>query len=1054
MGTPAERVVGNVGIRAVPLTNEFRSDLLKQLRRIQKTTHFSVNVDRAKVDRGALQRAIQAQLAGIENLNVKVSARVDRAELSKSMKDAVTEAADKAGDGVKVNLRNLSLFDKATLRRVEEQMRGAVEKLANVMRGEDIDTGFLRHLEQIEAEFKHLKEKLSDPLISEEAYRTTLHRIDEIADEMDEAAKNRRVIIEANPNTAWASSRLSWLTRPRIVEIIPVVSKTALTAAGTALAALSGARMSYDMLDNFLSWVGNLDKKLPALTLGLTAAATGFGAVFDTIAGIVGIGDGFAAMLPSLLVLPGLLAGAVMSGAGLFVALKYSKEELASLGDSYNNLGAIIRKAFWGEARDAIIEFSNSVMPQLERSFDRTSRSMGRFTADLARSFQKHFANGRLEKMFDGLAEAWDILATGTDAFGGAITNLGLVAARYMPRLAQWFVDLSIEFDNWLSAVATDGRLDGWIEESIDSFYALWDVLAATTGIFQGIWKAAEAGGNEGLRGWADMLLAWEAAVQGQKWQETLIAFFTGANTAMAGLSGGLQEFGEMLHGLRDPIGNFIGEGGQALGKFIGDLSKAFNRPEITKGLDELIGGLADGLSALAPAMGPIADAFGVLMGFIGELAAVFGPLLSRVLSALAPVFSSLLRAIEPVIVILAEGLATAIETIAPVLEDFITSIDIEELAVALAEAFIGITEALIPLLPALVPIVNSFIEELIPILPDLVTMIDSMARVLLQMLEVIAPHLPALMEFVGVIVQLAALNWEMIAEGFGVLSIAIDSVLTVFSIFLSYITIILQAVADVSDSMLKLIQGDFAGAAESAGNALRGVAEATDFTWVTEKIDGLISRSEPKLQTLVDNAKKAGDDFSEKMRGGIDKGIPGVGASSDKMAKDAGDKLKAGAVGMDKVGAQFGQGFAAGIRSEINTAAAAAARMAAAASAAAKAELDINSPSRVARDQIGRMFGAGFVMGQDDSIPDIRRSSERMANAAIEGMVGKRDRVRIASASVGFSAASAVSGSGAGEVTPSVLNLNWNQYANPGLAAEDELFAAAPTLKAVLGLA
>ncbi|WP_206542019.1 hypothetical protein, partial [Leucobacter celer] len=77
--------------------------------------------------------------------------------------------------------------------------------------------------------------------------------------------------------------------------------------------------------------MSEIDKKLPALTFGVTGITTAFSGLMGAVSGIVGIGDCVAATLPSLLLLPGLLAGAVLSGVALFVAMKDAKDQLNEL---------------------------------------------------------------------------------------------------------------------------------------------------------------------------------------------------------------------------------------------------------------------------------------------------------------------------------------------------------------------------------------------------------------------------------------------------------------------------------------------------------------------------------------------------------------------------------------------------------------------------------------------------------------------------------------------------------------------------------------------------
>ena len=84
--------------------------------------------------------------------------------------------------------------------------------------------------------------------------------------------------------------------------------------------------------------------------------------------------------------------------------------------------------------------------------------------------------------------------------------------------------------------------------------------------------------------------------------------------------------------------------------------------------------------------------------------------------------------------------------------------------------------------------------------------------------------------------------------------------------------------------------------------------------------------------------------------------------------------------------GAYLVQGFINGIADNIESAARKAAEMAKAASDAAKAELDINSPSKVGYS-IGDFFGVGFVMAISDYGKRAYDASRNMASMAKSGL-------------------------------------------------------------------
>src|SRR5690606_39258043 len=129
-------------------------------------------------------------------------------------------------------------------------------------------------------------------------------------------------------------------------------------------------------------------------------------------------------------------------------------------------------------------------------AFRDLTAGVGDFTAAMAKAFGEELADGRLESIFRGIAEGWRVLGTGASGFAGALVNLSEIAAKYTPRLAHWFVRQANTFDAWLTAISTDKRLDRWMETAIDSMYDLWDVTRGISGVFAGLYTAADAAGS------------------------------------------------------------------------------------------------------------------------------------------------------------------------------------------------------------------------------------------------------------------------------------------------------------------------------------------------------------------------------------------------------------------------------------------------------------------------------------------------------------------------------------------------------------------------------
>ncbi|GAA2577276.1 hypothetical protein [Microbacterium binotii] len=645
------RNVGRVSIRTVPDTTGFRRDLIADLRRIQKTTRMVVDVV-ANVDRASLRRSIEEQSKGLSLPKVELDGEVN--------------------------------VDKANIRK--QKLREQIQR-------------------QLDA-FGDFKANLAAQVKDKERFEREIKRL------VDRAERNE-VDIPVTVSTAIANSRLAYASRTRIVDFIVRVNKASLASAATTLAALSGARLSYEWVDSLSTFARDLDKNLPSI-LNWTTGLTSLGAaLFAATSGVVGFGQGLVALAPGLLLVPGLILNATGSIIALFVALKNSKTELASLADSMNELGQIINTTFWDRARQPIIDLVTNLMPQLRNSFRDISEGIGDFTAELSRAFGEEFANGRLESIFRGIADGWRVLASGADGFAGAMVSLSQVAANYTPRLAHWLVRQANTLDAWLERTANNGRMDELMQGAIDSVYALWDATTGLAGVFSGLWKAADSAGSRGLRGFADMMQEWKRVVNGVDFQRGLTAIFRGSHAAMDAFGRAVEAIGRLFSDRSYSVETFIGSAGNFAGGLIEAVADALNSADFAVGLLDFSDGLERALNSIKPSLQPIADTFGQFLGLLGDLASNLLPTATSVLAALMPSIQNVIGAIRDsgVLGLLATTVTNIAELLGPAVADLVD---------ALTPALVDTFNLLAGALEGLAPTLTTLVEGLTTVLDGL----------------------------------------------------------------------------------------------------------------------------------------------------------------------------------------------------------------------------------------------------------------------------------------------------------------------------------------------
>lgn len=508
-----------------------------------------------------------------------------------------------------------------------------------------------------------------------------------------------------NGAAAAISARLAILTRPRTVPIVPVLDSKAAAGVGTALAALSGARVLSDALDDVWDRLKNLDKAVPII-----------GSLAEAVAGLAGWGLTAASNLFALsaslaqiggagLALPGIFGG-IAIGVGATVAVfKDFNKVLPGVKKQFAELQNQMSSTFWAKAKQPIRDMIDSLFPELSAGLKKTSSELGGFFANLADSLTGAL-NNDLSSMFDDLSESIKVASGGTDAFAGIIAKLGALGAGQLPRLAGFVVKIAKEFDRWLGKAAADGRLQGFVDTGIQALKDLGNVLAGTGRILAGLARAAQKAGGSTLGILADTLDDIQKTVNSPAFQKGLVKTLKAAHDMMSKIaSGSGEQFKSLLVTISKLFQRIAPIVGNTLGTAFGAIFDGLNQPQVTNGITQMFRGLKQGVEALAPAMEPLGRMIGALGPLIGALAANLGPVLGAAITALEEPFKTVVASLVPLVNLLGPILVQAINLLAPLLVTI--GEGIAEIAVAAQPLITKIGELIALVAPVLVPVLQ-----------------------------------------------------------------------------------------------------------------------------------------------------------------------------------------------------------------------------------------------------------------------------------------------------------------------------------------------------------
>lgn len=979
MAAKRARILGAIGVRAIPITDDFHRNLRFELQRLSELqVEVPVSLDRVSLER------VKQQLE-------KLRGKID----------------------LDLNLRNLGVNAEEARRQLKERLERIFNNLPSFI--VDLD------LQVTEPSIKHQR-----------------HRIQDFIDEFD----GRDIKVDVNANTFVASRQIAFTARTRFVDFIVRVNQASLAKAAAALAALSGARLLGQYGNDLWEFFRDLDKNIPKLSIFATAIGAGLGAVTGMVTQIASFGAGLAHLSPLLLTLPGLLMGGVAAAGAFVVAWMDAGEQLAELEEPFKNLRRIMSDSYWEEARTPILNLVTNLMPQLEVALGGASRAMGGFTGAFAEAFENQLGGGRLEAIFGTMEEGFRVLQQGADGYAGTIVNLALIAGRYFPRLAGWLNRNATAFSNWMDAIATDGRLDAWMNRAIDSLYDLWFGFTAFGSVLQGIWRASEAAGATAMAGFRETMERWDEVVNSPRVQEGMTNWFRGGRAALDSLGIAIGDiFDGLIDKSREVEDVFVNSGKslESLGGIIDGILSGGGFLDGLAGGFESLDRAFQNIEKVSPA---ISDFFGTAAQFAGDMAEAFSGPLAAAVETVFPLLGQVLEDVSPLIQALADGLQEILES--EELADLLGTI-----ADALSDFFDG-TEDAVPDLVSGLTAALSAADSLIITMGDLLDYLDfdpdndNGWETLAGVFSVIGW---AIRNAAGSI-EFLILNLQLVGSWFAyVWGTSQNNVIAAVAIIVLEVQ---RAAAIIELFWQTMMNGDWANFGTNVDqinqNFDTAIAETEQFrdqlnddlyfqlqidtieatNWYKEFHDevygvdlfpsgygekevqkvlaemqaaidtkpivdkfsegGMRAANEFKTQTMVGLSDlparllASGTNSATGMAAGVRSGAAGVRSAaaglSDSASAGASDTYSRGY----NVGAQMAEGMKAGIQAKTASIASAAAAAVYAATNAAKVAAETRSPSKLWERELGYQLAAGGAIG-------IERGARLMAQAAADSI-------------------------------------------------------------------
>jgi tape measure domain-containing protein len=406
------------------------------------------------------------------------------------------------------------------------------------------------------------------------------------------------------------------------------------------------------------------------------------------------------------------------------------------------------------------------------------------------------------------------------------------------------------------------------------------------------------------------------------------------------------------------------------VGAALGRLGALFTTP-VVAAAPAFFASLTAGIDKLTEKAKPFADQFGAFVGpALERVGEAIQALVNGDTSKVSDLFDDLTggaASFSPLLVVL-EALAPVIPVVAASLKSMLT--ENGPAFTALGESIGELVVAALPLIPAvtdlliaLLPLAEIVVELAVVALPPLV---DGLTA-LVSPTDSSATSANDLTTAVGAV-----------AAGIGFLLTLFPGGITAFQTLASVVSGAKSPLDFVSDTL----NGKFGTALQFAGQNVLNLAEVVRGRFdairqtVAEKLGQVQATGQRVWSGLPAPVQSALSAIGTTVSGGITGAVSTL-ASLPGRALGALSGLGGTLVG---AGRSLVEGFVSGITGGIQSAATAAARVARAAVDAAKAALDINSPSRVFRDEVGLMVGLGMAEGIDRSAGAVAKSVSSLA--------------------------------------------------------------------------
>ena len=442
--------------------------------------------------------------------------------------------------------------------------------------------------------------------------------------------------MDVDLETAAARAHLAYFTRPRTVDIFAEFKGTDLGKIMSGMiAGATGVRGVQNEWQKLVNMFDKFDEVVPKWSLlGAVFASVGAGALnLSRTAGSAGAS--LVMMSKAALAAPGALLGL---SAGYEVAYAAANKFGSYVDVSTTKLGGLHDKladTFWKQAATPVTDMMNALGDsKYVENMNGVADAEGRIVANAARIVAQEPYVDRINSILGNTVKGVDALDPGVQAVTTSVVRLGDRTSSYLPRMANYVSRNATLMAQWVDEAERTGKVTQAMEKAIEQGGYLMSSVKSAGGILKGTFGTLAEGEN-GIEKFSDALSRADRAVNGVKFQTTLIAWADGAKQASGKFHDSFREIGDAAYELRDTTKQAFVDAGSMVSTGIGSVSSMLGKSKT--GIADFSNGVSEGFQKVFRAVDSASPMFDSLLSMSGELSDTFGGTLGNTLKSAAP---------------------------------------------------------------------------------------------------------------------------------------------------------------------------------------------------------------------------------------------------------------------------------------------------------------------------------------------------------------------------------------------------------------------------------